>query len=657
MINGKRRPPRDKEFQLGARQNEEAFNTFRVIPESGYIVTLRDLTALQGETMKLVVEAVDGGAKSLTAQAMVNIHILDSINNAPTIRLTIPYGQRVTTITENAAPGLVVAHFIVDDPDSGENGVVTCHLHDDTFGLQRLKEAEYKVTVYSVLDRERVPFYDVTVTCSDGGHPPMSTNIAFSVILDDANDNPPRFLRSLYLANVTENNPGGFVLKVEADDIDVGQNGKVTYRLGNVTSLVASYIHVNSTTGDVKTKQMLDHELFRELDFYVVAMDDGSPSMSSSARIVISVIDENDNRPKVPSDFYLSVGENSPPRSLVGYINAIDPDKGPAGEVAYQLLGNDYTGLFDVSETGEVRALVTFDRELRDVYDITVLARDFGAHPLDNVLGIRIIITDTNDHYPQFLFPTKTNKTAHITIDARFNATVAQVSATDQDLGKNGTLTYTITSYNNQFFEIDSNTGRIFVTRQLFGPDKGTYDIQLFVRDNGFPTLSNTSSLTVIVTQGNTTAIFSAFGYHEQMIIVAVLVAFTVSIAVVVFLIVLRFVKKDRRDRRPKYTSGLPMEIKKRSPTPEDDVSSDEGPWRRYDEAKRPNGPVMTSGDVSYDANDDIIMFKLKLADQYRELEPEDKVSDHCMDTEEICYVDVLVIQYNVINPKPAKKS
>uniref|UniRef100_A0A2C9L6K8 Cadherin domain-containing protein n=1 Tax=Biomphalaria glabrata TaxID=6526 RepID=A0A2C9L6K8_BIOGL len=616
-------------FQLGARQNEEAFSAFRVIADSGNIVTVKELTSLQGETLKLVVEAVDGGSKPLTAQAMVNIHILDSINDAPTIRMTMPYGLRVAKITENAAPGLVVAHFIVDDPDSGENGVVICHLNDDTFALQKLKEAEYKVTVYQQLDRESASLYDVTITCTDGGQPPMSANVAFAVLLEDANDNAPRFLRQVYLANVTENTPGGFVLRVEAEDIDVGQNGKVTYRLGNVTSLVTSYIHVNSTTGDVRTKQPLDHEIFRELEFYVVAMDDGSPSLSTSARVIISVIDVNDNMPKVPNDFFMTIEENLPYGSLVGNIDAIDPDYGLSGKVEYQLLtDNEAPRLFNLSKTGEVRALTSFDRETRDIYDINVLARDFGTVPLTNVLHIRIVVTDANDHKPVFTFPTPYNKTIHSTIDSRFNATIARVVATDRDSGNNAKLTYSITDGGKDVFDIDPVTGRIYVMRNLYTKDKGTYDLKLFVHDLGSPNLSETASLIIIVTQGNTTAVFAAFGYNEQMIIVAVLVAFTVSIAVVVFLIVLRFVKKDRRDRRPKYTSGLPLEVKKRSPTPDDDASSDEGPWRRYDEAKRPNGPIVTSGDVSYDANDDIILFKLKLADQYKELEPEDKVSD-----------------------------
>ncbi|CAL1529349.1 unnamed protein product, partial [Lymnaea stagnalis] len=475
-------------FRLGARQSEEAFQTFRVVPETGVIVTTRDLTPLQGETMRLVVEAIDDGVKPLIAQAVVNIHIVDSINNAPAIRMTIPSGQQTSRIMENASPGFVVAHFIVEDADSGENGVVACHLQDDTFGLQRLKEAEYKVTVYSVLDREHRASYAMTITCVDGGSPPMTSSVDFFVTLEDANDNPPRFQKSVYRVNVTENNEDRFVLKLEAEDIDQGQNAKVVYRLGNVTSLVASYIHVNATTGEMRTKQTLDRELFRELDFFVVAADEGKPSLSSTVRVIIDVIDVNDNGPKVPVGYFLSVKENEPIGTFVGHVNAIDPDTGPAGKIGYTLL-TDIAAykLFTLSETGEVRTLVIFDREIRDAYDISVLARDYGSPPETNILHIRIMVTDDNDHAPVIEFPRTSNKTVHTTVDLRFNATVTNIIASDMDLGDNAALTYEmmITNTANKVFDVDPKTGRVYTTRNMYPKDKGTYEILLKVADNG----------------------------------------------------------------------------------------------------------------------------------------------------------------------------
>lgn len=597
-----------------------------MVANTGDIVTLRELIPLQGQTLRLVVEAVDQGVKPQTAQAVVNVHITDSVNNAPIIRMTIPPGSPVSRITENASPGFVVAHFMVEDADSGDNGAVACHLHDESFGLQRLKESEYKVTVYGSLDREKVPFYDVSVICVDGGNPPLTTTVAFSVILEDANDNAPKFVRTAYRTNITEN-MNTFILRLEAEDIDLGQNGTVTYRLGEVTPLVSSYIHINPNTGEMSTKQMLDHELFKQLDFQVVAADAGTPSLSSTARVIIDVMDQNDNTPRVPSGYFLSIPENRPLGTIVGKIQAIDPDDGPAGQVAYQLRSdNEATKLFNLTQTGEVRALKTFDRETKEVYDIDVLAWDHGENPQTSDLHVQIIVTDINDHTPVFEFPNQNDKTVYTTLDSRYNTTVTTVRATDQDVGENATLTYTLVDGGRDVFDIESRTGRVFAVRHLQAKDTGTYTISLFVRDNGAPPLSTTGTLVVVVTQGNGTSALGGFGANEHIVIVVVLVGITIFVAIVVFLIVMRFMRKDGRHRRTKYMGGLPLEVKTRSQILDEDASSEEGgPWRRYDSAAtRANGPVMSS--AVYEVNDDIILFKLKLQDQYKELEPEDKV-------------------------------
>ena len=44
------------------------------------------------------------------------------------ITMTLPAGSRVSSVSERATPGFVVAHFIVDDTDNDENGKVNCCL-------------------------------------------------------------------------------------------------------------------------------------------------------------------------------------------------------------------------------------------------------------------------------------------------------------------------------------------------------------------------------------------------------------------------------------------------------------------------------------------------------------------------------------------------
>ena len=154
-------------YRLGLRQSQESFRLFRVSADTGHVVTVRDLTPFQAKTFNLIVEAVDGGSKPLAAQAEVKVTILDSVNNAPEIRMTLPpQKSKVSSVDEDARRGFVVGHFIVDDSDTGLNGEVRCYLDDstrwgalaaETFGLQRLRESEYKVNdMYSCLSNRKV---------------------------------------------------------------------------------------------------------------------------------------------------------------------------------------------------------------------------------------------------------------------------------------------------------------------------------------------------------------------------------------------------------------------------------------------------------------------------------------------------------------------
>ncbi|GFR64708.1 protocadherin-11 X-linked [Elysia marginata] len=636
------------EFRLGLRQREEIFRVFRVAPYTGHVVTLQDLTSFQDRTFTLIVEAVDGGLKPMSAQAEVIVNVIDSINDAPAIRMTLPAGSKVSVVNEDVRRGFVVGHFLVDDSDTGSNGEVTCYLDRSTrlgslaaeaFGLQILRSYEYKVTVYRPLDRETTPSYQVTIICRDNGSPQLSTNETFSVVLQDVNDFAPQFTLPVWPVKIAENSHNENVVTLEATDRDLGRNKVVRYGLGNVTSLVSTYIEVDPDTGRVTTRKPLDRELFATLNFQVVATDTGDPPMSSTARVVITVLDQNDNYPRVPLGYSLSVSENSPPWTVVGQIEALDPDEGAAGEVIYQLMSdNEATKLFNLTQSGLLRTLRNFDREHRDLYDINVLASDSApTNPLTNMLHIRVRIADDNDHEPEFRFPRAGNSTTVTSTDARVNATLGYLIARDPDSGENGTLHYTVLDDGGlDILRVDHATGRMYTSRNLRVRDVGEHQVTVFVRDLGVPPLTCIRHLLLVVQPGNASLAAqgsdSGMGRREHIIIVAVLVVVTLSIALCVLLVFLRVFRRDARAERLKYADGFQMGTKNGTPTPESAglraLCNGEGAgpgekgdtWRQYNTVSGPGG-------VTYDVEDDVIMFKLKLAEQYRELEPEDKVS------------------------------
>lgn len=79
------------------------------------------------------------------------------------------------------------------------------------------------LTTAQLLDREIQECYSLTVMALDDGSPALSATQVLTIIVLDMNDETPIFLKQLYETSVRENqDPGEFVIKVEAVDRDAG---------------------------------------------------------------------------------------------------------------------------------------------------------------------------------------------------------------------------------------------------------------------------------------------------------------------------------------------------------------------------------------------------------------------------------------------------
>lgn len=614
-------------------------------------MSMQDLTNLQGRTLRLIVEAVDRGTKPLKAQAVVNVYVADAVNNPPSIRLTTISGANISLVKENAKPGYVVAHFIVVDVDSGTNGIVSCSSSRGNFALQKLVENEYKVTLVGQLDRETRDRYDVQVKCWDFGRPSLSSAVPFTIIVEDVNDNPPVFARPLYRRNVTEEQGPDILLKVSATDRDEGDNGRVSYRLWNVTSFLSSLISVMPNTGEILARTSFDRELYRTVDFTVLAEDHGNPKLTAHTRVILDIIDINDRKPSVPVGYTLQVMENQPSGTVVGTIKSIDEDEGKNGMVDYRLLAdNDVAHYFQVDRTGVVRTRVEFDRETRDHYELSVLATDNGEPKNENVLSVGVEITDQNDSPPRFLRPNETSSNVNISSGIPAKTVIFLAKATDADLGVNAQLDFDFAGDGYGTFIINRSTGAVATARELQPRDAGTYTLVLVASDRGIDSRSAVTTLTVVVVAENGTMMASGQVNEDHIIVVVVLVCLTVLTAACVTAILLRLRHSDSRERHPPPTKATAYHLREvkgsgsnlsslgggggsgggcggadsdgdssrgRRESPPNEKAS----WGGYDAVKGHGVGVEETGapDMGRDSDDDLILFKLQLAEQYKE--------------------------------------
>uniref|UniRef100_A0A452IZ91 Cadherin domain-containing protein n=1 Tax=Gopherus agassizii TaxID=38772 RepID=A0A452IZ91_9SAUR len=348
------------------------------------------------------VEARDEG--SLTAHSKVQIEILDENDNAPEVTLT----SVSSPIPEDSLPETVIALIKALDRDDGGNGGVACRIQDNLpFKIISSTNNYYKLLTDSPLDRERTPEYNITITATDKGSPPLSTRKTILLQISDINDNAPVFEKPSYTAYVPENNPSGAsIFSVKASDRDLDRNARVTYSILS-SSLqevpLSSYISINSQTGAIYAQRSFDYEQFREFEVQVQAQDGGSPPLSTNVTVRVFILDQNDNAPRI---LYPSLGADGSalfemvPRSaeagyLVTKVVAVDADSGHNAWLSYHLLQATEPTLFSMGlHTGEIRTASAFADRDAVKHRLVTLVKDNGQPPLSATVTLNLVFAE-----------------------------------------------------------------------------------------------------------------------------------------------------------------------------------------------------------------------------------------------------------------------
>ncbi|XP_026185856.1 protocadherin beta-16-like [Mastacembelus armatus] len=386
---------------------KEVKQLFEVNVQTGEIKVAGKLDFEKSKTYQLNVQASDHGG--FTDTCKVIIQIIDENDNVPTIQLM----SFSNSISEDSAPGTTVAVVNVDDEDSDGNGVVKCSINTDVpFKIESSLTGYYSIVTDDALDRESVPEYNITITVSDQGSPPLSSSKSINVKVSDVNDNAPKFDESQYSRTVPENNSPGFsVFTLSASDADWGQNARVSYFLEEkeINGVgVSSLVSVSSENGVIHAVRSFDYEQIKWFEFNVTARDAGSPPLSSVATVKILVQDQNDNPPQVlyPVQTGGSVVAEMVPRSAdVGYlvtkVVAVDVDSGQNAWLSYKLQKATDRALFEVGlQNGEIRTVRQVTDKDAVKQRLSVIVEDNGQPSRSATVIVNVAVADS---FPEVL--------------------------------------------------------------------------------------------------------------------------------------------------------------------------------------------------------------------------------------------------------------
>lgn len=300
------------------------------------------------------------------------------------------------------------------DEDQGENAAVTFSIvggNDarkffiETDRVNRRGVIKLQKKVDFEKPQERV--FNLTVKAEDADFFSLSSCL---IQVEDSNDHAPVFYPQFYEAAALAEDVavGTIVTQVTASDSDSGQNGRFTYRISKESDPLAQFLVDQS--GWVLVAHPLDREKISQHRILLLAADAGTPALTGTAVVVVTVLDVNDNGPEFEAPYRPMVWENAaapqtvPMNGTSLLLHATDRDTSANGApFAIRLLTLTADAAnFNLTDYGNGSAALTalrpFDRERQKQYRLPILLTDSGSPPASSTSTLTVVIGDRNDH-------------------------------------------------------------------------------------------------------------------------------------------------------------------------------------------------------------------------------------------------------------------
>ncbi|XP_078026023.1 cadherin-like protein 26 isoform X1 [Epinephelus lanceolatus] len=415
-------------------------------------------------------------------------------------------------------------------------------------GILQIDENTGVISVHGPVDYERYRVLKLTFQAFDREKHVIDTRLGVEILINDANDNPPKFGRDVYQINIPEATSQGTILTtVMAKDDDSEEDNRLfDLNIISVTpqpSDLEFYLTQNFQTGAISFKGCLDHEEAEKYAIIVEAKDHGKKKqLSSSCTVIINIADGNNHLPQI-------IGQTGPGRVkegqtgvLVLRLQVTDADsKGtPAWRAKYKILG-DQDDNFNITtdpETNEgllyVKKHLNYeDSSLRTLtisveneipyQTCKVVSRSSSLWKVETIGGetvtettrlstrqVTVTVEDVNEA-PIFKPPNKMVSVAE-------NGDVGQYlwTSTAKDPDATNTVVYRKGDDPAGWITVDTKTGKITTTkiidRESSYVKNNIYTVTILAVDNGQPLMTGTATLTIHVSDKNDNAPFLPVG-------------------------------------------------------------------------------------------------------------------------------------------------
>ncbi|XP_061090087.1 protocadherin alpha-6-like [Conger conger] len=439
----------------------------------------------------------------------VEVNIMDVNDNAPSFRVKRQY----VNITENTSPGMRFPLLGAYDADVGKNAINTYKLSPNehfSLYLHKGESVSAALVLQKALDREKQSEIRLLLTAVDGGTPPRSGTMQIIVNVLDINDNPPVFSSSLYKVSIFENTaPGASIITLNATDLDAGTNGEIVYSFSKLEQgHILDIFTIDSHTGTVTVNGVIDFEQNNAFEIHTQASDRAQPPMAAHSKLLIEVMDVNDNAPQIKVTSLLNkVKEDTKLGTAIALVSVLDVDGGKNG-IVNCFIPNEFPFKLETNYKNYYSLVVDgpLDRETASEYNVTITATDEGTPPLSNTSVITVHISDVNDNAPRFTEPVNN---VYVKENSPVGSVIYTVSAFDPDLNDNAKVSYSLLetlakgAAPSSTFKVNSISGEIYSLQSFNYEETKSFQFQVQATDSGVPPLSSSVNVNVFILDEN----------------------------------------------------------------------------------------------------------------------------------------------------------
>ncbi|BFZ03360.1 hypothetical protein BsWGS_06399 [Bradybaena similaris] len=463
---------------------ESVAGVFSIDSVTGQLSLIAQLDYETTTEYLFLVFATDQAADSRSSQTQVTVTVLNYNDMPPRFRQS----QYQTAVNESSLLFQNPITVQAVDNEAGSNNItyriISGQSSNNAFVLNPVTG---ELTLRSFLDFADTPknangnntgVFILVIEASDNGQPPLTNTANVLVSVIDENNHPPVLDPTNYYAVLYETAKEGTpVVRIIGNDSDAGDNGKLTFRLGEGST---DNFAVDDVTGWVKVGPApFDYDVQNYYRLIIIVTDGGAPQKSATAFVFVNITDSNNKDPSFAEVLYLlNVDDRNATGTVIRTIPATDPDK--TASLEYSIMTNtiigrnpdnnaitstspyDYTQAFGVNANGGIYIKNKLDHNIMAETTFSLLVRDKNTEVGTGTATTQITIIIRGEVVQRITFDTVSQ--VFMNEDARPGYSPLTVTARDV----NNQPVHNYQKVNGSaYFTVDSYSGRVSLVREI----------------------------------------------------------------------------------------------------------------------------------------------------------------------------------------------